>query len=340
MSKYYLATLALVLSFVLITLAIYFFYTQNTLQEPAQRSETVYKYEKVSAPIQPIPTIKSINNDWVALGKKLFQSTLLSKDNTISCASCHMIDQGGVDNLPVSLGIDGNIGTRNSPSVLNAVFNFRQFWDGRSHNLAEQISGPVHNPVEMGSSWAQIVKKLKADKQLSSIFYALSPTGITRANIIKAITIFEESLVTPNAPIDRYVKGDTNALTAQQKKGYEKFTNFGCISCHQGINIGGNLYQKIGRIDSIPSHLAKDLGRYEFTLNENDKNVFKVPSLRNVALTAPYFHDGSVPDLDTAILIMGRGQLGMTLTQEDIQDIKSLLQAFTGELVSLPEAGL
>jgi cytochrome c peroxidase len=338
-NKYYLPTLAFIFFFVLITLVVYFSYSQNTLLKPIQRSTTTYQYQTVSAPIQPIPTLKSIDLNWVALGKELFQSTLLSKDNTISCASCHKLEQGGVDNLQLSVGIEGNIGTRNSPTVLNAVFNFRQFWDGRSHDLAEQMSGPVHNPVEMGSSWAQIIKKLNDDKQFSAAFYKLSPKGITRANIIRAITTFEESLITPNAPIDLYLKGDTNALTTQQKRGYLKFVGFGCVSCHQGLNIGGNLYQKIGRIDAIPSHLALDLGRYEFTLDENDKNVFKVPSLRNVALTAPYFHDGSVPDLDKAIMIMAQGQLGMSLSDEDIQDIKSLLQAFTGKLASLPEAG-
>jgi cytochrome c peroxidase len=326
------------LSFVLITLAVYLFHSQNILHKPIQTSPTTYQYETVTAAIQPIPTIKSIDANWLALGKKLFQSTLLSKDNTISCASCHKIEQGGVDNLQLSVGIEGNIGTRNSPTVLNAVFNFRQFWDGRSHDLSEQMSGPIHNPVEMGSSWAEIIKKLEVDKQFSNDFYTLSPKGITRANIIRAITTFEESLITPNAPIDLYLKGDTSALTTQQERGYQKFVGFGCVSCHQGLNIGGNLYQKIGRIDSIPSHLALDFGRYEFTQNENDKNVFKVPSLRNIALTAPYFHDGSVPDLETAIMIMAQGQLGMSLSDEDIQDIKSLLQAFTGKLASLPEA--
>ena len=326
------------LSFVMITLAVYFFHSQNTTHKPIQSSSTTYLYETVTAPIQPIPTIKSIDSHWLALGKKLFNSALLSKDNTISCASCHKMEHGGADNLQLSVGIDGNIGTRNSPSVLNSVFNFRQFWDGRSHDLSAQMSEPIHNPVEMGSSWAEIITKLENDNLFSNDFYQLSPKGITRANIIRAITIYEESLITPNAPIDLYLKGNLDALTSQQKIGYKKFVSFGCVSCHQGLNIGGNLYQKIGRVDSIPSHLALDLGRYEFTLNENDKNVFKVPSLRNVALTAPYFHDGSVPDLETAIMIMAQGQLGMSLSEEDIQDIKSLLQAFTGELASLPEA--
>ena len=295
---------------------------------------TTYHIEQVDGPIQPIPTIKQIDTPWVNLGKALFLSPLLSKDNSISCASCHDLNGGGDDGKTVSTGVLNALGTRNSPSVFNAVFNFRQFWDGRSHDLSEQVAGPVHNPIEMASSWSEITAKLKGNEYFRTQFGQLSEDGVTQANIIKALIIFEESLVTPNAPIDRYVLGDNTALTDSQKRGLEKFINYGCITCHQGRNIGGNLYQKIGRIDAVPKHLLSDKGRYLITENDYDEHVFKVPSLRNVVLTAPYFHDGSVLELEQAIRIMAKGQLGLDLDDSDVADIHNILSAFTGDMPS------
>lgn len=289
---------------------------------------TQYEYQSVSGPIQPIPKIKSIDSDWVKLGKALFNSPLLSKDNTVACSTCHNVNEGGDDGFPVSIGVEGGIGTRNSPTVLNSIFNFRQFWDGRSADLAEQVQGPIHNPIEMGSNFPDIIIKLNQVPEFVQSFRSLNPDGITEQAIIKAIVTFEESLVTPHSPIDQYLLGDTNALTEQQKRGFSKFKSFGCVSCHQGRNIGGNLYQRIGRLNDVPKKLLQDEGRFVLTKHEYDRFVFKVPTLRNITKTAPYFHNGSVATLEEAVTIMAKGQLGLDLSKQDISDLIALFKAF------------
>ena len=297
--------------------------------------ETVYYFEKVPGPIQPIPRKMEIDTRWVNLGRSLFNSTLLSQNNTISCSSCHILEFGGDDGFSVSTGVNNAKGERNSPTVFNSSFNFRQFWDGRASSLSEQISGPVHNPIEMGSSWAEIIEKLNNDRHFSESFLALDPQGITRENIVKAITVFEESLITPNSPIDRYLLGDNAALTEQQQRGLGHFLNNGCATCHQGINIGGNMYQKLGRLDEIPEILIEDLGRNLLTKQEQDRNVFKVPSLRNVADTAPYFHNGAVDSLPQAVRIMARSQLGRDLPENEVEDIVALLHSFSSKVIEV-----
>lgn len=218
--------------------------------------------------------------------------------------------------------------------MLNATFNFRQFWDGRSSNLVEQAAEPIHNPKEMASHWPDVIEKLKNTPEFNQAFNTISDKGVTASNIAYAISQFEETLITPDAPIDRYLLGDTNALTQQQQRGLKKFIAFGCSSCHQGRNIGGNLYQKLGRVDHVPPELLNDLGRYNFTKDEADKFVFKVPSLRNVAKTAPYFHTGSVESLEEAVNIMAKAQLGMDLSTDDLADLIALLESFSGSLAS------
>lgn len=294
--------------------------------------DTEYEFVEVPGPIQPIPYIKQIDSGWQKLGKALFHSTLLSKDNTISCASCHNVHQGGEDGFPISIGINGSLGDRNAPTVLNSVFSFRQFWDGRSATLAEQAVGPIHNPVEMGTDFQQVIQKLNRSQEFVDAFTQLGVNEITPDSVVRAIVTYEESLITPDAPIDLYVLGNQSALTEQQKSGYEKFIGFGCVSCHQGVNIGGNLYQKIGRINVVPEKLLADKGRFNVTKNENDEFVFKVPSLRNINQTAPYFHNGSVEKLEDAIRIMAIGQLGITLTDQDVADIMALFEAFSGQV--------
>lgn len=301
-----------------------------TLSSPAESSndmstDTQYAFTEVEGALQPLPEITYINERWRDLGKALFNSPLLSADNSISCASCHLVDYGGDDGFPVSTGINSATGTRNSPTVLNAVFNVAQFWDGRSSTLSEQVAGPIHNPIEMGSNWQQIIDKLNRDELFQNRFYALNPDGVTMEAIVRAIATYEESLVTTGSPVDRYLLGNDSALTKQQKQGFVKFHEYGCITCHQGVNIGGNLFQKIGRIDEASDVLTLDLGRYNVTGKEHDKLVFKVPSLRNVADTAPYFHNGQVNTLQEAIQIMGRVQLGRELTEQDIADIEAFL---------------
>lgn len=333
MHKLYLTSIGLGLTVSAAITAGYFFATQTDNLKDQTQTNTQYSYVSVDSPIQPIPTIAEIDLEWFYLGKALFNSPLLSSDNTISCASCHLTEYGGDDGFPVSTGVNSKTGTRNSPTVLNAVFNFQQFWDGRSHSLADQISGPIHNPVEMNSNWSEIIEKLKQDEAFQSMFDQVSQSGISKEAIIKAITTFEEALITPNSPIDRYLLGDTEALTAQQKRGYQKFLDYGCIACHQGLNIGGNLFQKLGRIDIMPAAFASDFGLYEVTGNEEDKHVFKVPSLRNVAETAPYFHDGSVETLEEAVTIMAQVQLGRSLSEEDKADLIALLKSFSSPYI-------
>lgn len=288
-----------------------------------------FEFITVAGPIQPIPAKVHLEPGWVQLGKSLFNSKLLSADNSIACASCHLVSYGGDDGFALSTGFNNALGERNSPTVLNAVFNFRQFWDGRSTDLFEQIAGPIHNPIEMNSNWPQIIDKLNNEPAIKQAFVDLNESSITKNNISKAITLYQSSLITPHSPIDRYLLGDKTALTLQQQRGWIAFQNLGCISCHQGRNIGGNMYQKLGRIDLIQGSLKDDLGRYTVTNNPNDKHVFKVPSLRNVALTAPYFHNGSVATLSEAVTIMAKMQLGTELSEQTKQDLVALLNAFS-----------
>ncbi|MDO6775654.1 cytochrome-c peroxidase [Shewanella sp. 3_MG-2023] len=331
--KYYILIISGILICSVVPATVY----MATIGKKAEKSHTKthYYFEKVDSPIQPIPRRLEIDKQWLILGKALFHSPLLSKNNTISCSSCHLLDFGGDDSFPVSIGVNNGQGVRNSPTVLNSVFNFRQFWDGRAASLREQIEGPIHNPVEMGSTWPEIIKKLKQDSYFSETFQDLSYEGITSENIIKAITTFEESLITPNAPIDRYLLGDKTALTDQQKRGLNYFINYGCSTCHQGRNIGGNIFQKLGRINTIPKKLTLDLGKFEVTGLDKDKYVFKVPSLRNITVTGPYFHNGAVESLTEAVRIMASSQLGRQLTDSELDDIVALLHAFTSQVIEV-----
>jgi cytochrome c peroxidase len=246
-----------------------------------------------------------------------------------------MVNFGGDDGFPVSTGINNAQGERNSPTVLNATFNFRQFWDGRASSLAEQAAGPIHNPVEMGSTWDEITPKLSQDNYFNKAFKHLSADGVTPENIIKAITIYEESLITPNSPIDNYLLGDKEALTAQQIRGLRLFTNYGCSTCHQGRNIGGNIYQKLGRINDIPKILTLDKGRYTVTNEKADEFIFKVPTLRNIAETGPYFHNGSIENLSDAVRIMASSQLGRKLSNDEVADIVALLHSFSAKVLEV-----
>ncbi|NVJ52340.1 MAG: cytochrome-c peroxidase [Campylobacteraceae bacterium] len=262
------------------------------------------------------------------LGKKLFFDKKLSKDNTISCASCHDLNNGGDDGLIFSVGINGKLGNINAPTVLNSIFNFRQFWDGRAKDLAEQAKGPIENPIEMGHDFASLVKVLKRSSYKES-FKAVYKDGITEQNIVNALAEFEKTLITPNSSFDKYLKGDEAAITAFEKEGFELFKNKGCISCHNGVNIGGNLYSKFGMIVDIDS---KSLGKYNVTKNELDKYYFKVPTLRNISLTAPYFHDGRYQDLKEVVKTMALVQLGRPITNLEIEKIVAFLKTLNGKL--------
>jgi cytochrome c peroxidase len=265
----------------------------------------------------------------------LFRDKRLSHDDSIACEDCHRLDSVGQDGRPVSVGVKGQLGSVNSPTVFNSGFNFRQFWDGRAASLEEQAEGPVHNPLEMASNWREVLAKLKGDTALVNKFKQIWSDGITSANIQSAIAEFERSLITPDSPFDRFLRGDERALSAQAKEGWRLFRDMGCIACHQGVNLGGNMYANLGVMGNYFADRQKpmgtaDLGRFNVTRREQDKHVFKVPSLRNVARTAPYFHDGTVETLTDAVAIMARYQLGITLPPQDSKNLVAFLESLTG----------
>ncbi len=282
-------------------------------------------------PIKPIPLTVEYNKEIAQLGKKLFFDPILSQDGTISCATCHHLENGGDDNMKFSFGIRGQEGNINSPTIYNAVYNFRQFWDGRAKDLAEQALEPIENPVEMGNNFNHLIKTLNTSKYKQQ-FDTLYPDGITQQNIVHAIAEYEKALITPNAPFDQYLRGNVTAITEEAKEGYALFKSKGCITCHHGRNIGGNLYNKFGVIEDAKS---ADLGRYNVTKNERDKFFFKVPSLRNISKTAPYLHDGRAATLTEAVKIMARYQLGQPVTEEEVRHIVTFLNTLEGEIPSI-----
>ncbi len=289
--------------------------------------------------IQPLPLEANFPTLKVSLGKRLFNDPQLSRDKTIACASCHNLNTNGTDNRPTSLGIEGRTGDANAPTVFNSRFSYFQFWDGRAATLEEQAVGPIHNPVEMDANWKLILARLSADRTYMYDFNEIYADGLTADNIADAIATFERTLITPNSKFDQYLRGYKNALNKQQQEGYQRFKDYGCISCHQGINIGGNMFQRIGILQKyFNSKVNKtiDMGRFNVTGREQDKHVFKVPSLRNVAVTGPYLHDGSITKLSEVIQIMGKYQLGRNLSEEDTQLISSFLSSLTGEWKGKP----
>ena len=285
---------------------------------------------------QPLPSSIDGSSSKVALGRLLFHDVRLSSDNTISCASCHPIAFGGMDGRVRSLGVGGAEGDINAPTVLNSAFNFVQFWDGRAPTLEAQVDGPVHNPKEMASNWAQVEVKLLGDAEIARRFRALYADGITPNNIRDAIATYERSLVTPNAPFDRFLRNEPNALTTEQRRGWDLFQSYGCASCHQGINLGGNMFQKMGLLGDYFADRGNvteaDNGRYNFTRRIENLHEFRVPTLRNVELTAPYFHDGSAATLEHATIVMARYQLGRPMPTDDVAAITAFLRSLTGQL--------
>lgn len=293
-----------------------------------------------SEPIAPIPLEIQLDKNKVALGMRLFHDPRLSGDDTVSCANCHGLDHGGSDHSAHSRGVGGREGGINAPTVFNSGFNFRQFWDGRVETLEEQIDGPINNPVEMASNWPLVIAKLSADVEYRKLFASLYPDGVTAPSIRDAIATFERSLYTPNSRFDRFLRGDKTALSVEEQAGYRLFKEIGCISCHQGRNVGGNLYEKMGVMEgyfSQDGEVAKsDLGRYNHTGIDEQRFEFKVPSLRNVALTAPYFHNGSVETLEDAVRLMAWHQLGLELGEKEQRLIAGFLRTLTGEYQGVP----
>ncbi len=281
-------------------------------------------------PITPIPQSVEVNEQKAKLGKKLFFDTILSADNTISCATCHDLQNGGDDGLKFSFGIGGQEGSINSPTVYNSAYNFRQFWNGRAKDLTHQAYSPIEDPVEMGNKLDKLIATLNKTpykKEFENIY----SDGVTKKNIGDAIAEYEKTLITPNSPFDNYLRGDKSAISQDEKDGYELFKTKGCIACHHGVNVGGNLYNKFGVMREVES---KRVGRYEVTKNKADKYYFKVPTLRNIAQTAPYLHDGRYDKLEDVVKFMARYQLGRTVSQEEVDKIVSFLYSLSGEIPS------
>lgn len=306
--------------------------------EPALDAAAVAELTtKASSLFGPLPADAAIESnpstpERVELGRKLYADPRLSLANDISCNSCHQLDRYGVDGEPTSPGHAGQRGGRNSPTSFNAALHVAQFWDGRSPDVEDQAKGPVLNPIEMAMPSAEAVEeKLRGIEGYGPLFAAAFPgeeQPITFDNMALAIAAFERKLITP-APFDDFLGGDAKALDAQQLRGLQTFIETGCITCHLGSTVGGRMFQKLGLVKPYPT---EDAGRFEVTGRESDRGVFKVPSLRNVAKTGPWFHDGSVTELSEAIRIMAEHQLGKTLDDQQVADIAAFLDSLTGTL--------
>jgi len=282
-------------------------------------------------PIVPIPQKIAYDPIKAKIGQVLFFDPILSKDKTVACVNCHNLYTGGADSDAVSSGIEGKKGRMNAPTVLNAVFNFKQFWNGRAKNLAEQASGPIHNPVEMGMSDRMVAARLNADRKYRQLFQPLKGSDrITFDDVTGTIAEYEKTLITPNSRFDRFLRKEIR-LTPKEELGYADFKRLGCISCHNGVNIGGNSFQKFGVITPVTWSENSD-DRYQMTRREQDKNVYKVPTLRNIVLTAPYFHDGRSKTLKDAIALMSNHNLGIPLSNEESDNILAFLHTLTGTL--------
>lgn len=280
----------------------------------------------------------------IELGKMLYFDPRLSASHAISCNSCHNLGLGGADAESTSLGHRWQHGGRNAPTVFNSVFNKAQFWDGRAKDLEQQAGGPIVNPIEMASPEAHVAEQLKGVPGYREAFEKAFPgesDPITLGNVRKAIAAFEATLITPNAPLDRFLRGEANALSPAQKEGLALFIDRGCASCHNGINVGGGMYAPFGVVEKPGADILPptDKGRFTVTKTASDEYVFKVPTLRNIRLTAPYFHSGQAWDLGQAVAVMGASQLGAQLSADEVSKITAFLDGLTGDQpkVTYPE---
>ncbi len=297
--------------------------------------------------IAPIPQTVKADPAKVKLGYKLFHDVRLSDDNTVSCSTCHALDKAGTDNLATSTGVRGQKGGINAPTVFNATFHVQQFWNGRAANLQEQAGGPPLNPVEMGykhpEDWQKISAKLAQDPELVAAFNAIYGGRIDAHTITDAIAVYESTLITPNSPFDKFLKGDVNAISQKAKKGYKLFLELGCHTCHTGPAMGGQSFEYAnlkGDFFRGRKLTADDMGLQGFTGREADKHKFRVPTLRNIELTWPYMHDASANTLEEAITTMFHYQLGYNkLNQHDVALLVEFLKTLTGEYQGKPVQG-
>lgn len=292
----------------------------------------------------PEPADNPVTPAKVELGKMLYHEVRISSNGSLSCNSCHNVMAGGDDNRHGSIGVKNQVGGRSAPTVYNSAFSSVQFWDGRAPSLEAQAKGPVTNPAEMGmKSWDEVVARLKEMPEYVKAFtVAFGDNSVTADNAAKAIASYERTLITPNSPFDRYVKGDKSALSEQQVRGMTAFAETGCVSCHSGPAFNGptlpegtGFYQKFPMFENgmfeAKYRFTDDVGRFEATKEAADKHFFKVPTLRNVALTAPYFHNGKVQTLEEAVRVMAKLQLNKELPEATVGDIVAFLNGLTGE---------
>lgn len=311
------------------------------LTTPLWASEGLLKLSQTM--FEPIPhhPVALENNPLTAekieLGKMLYFDPRLSSSQLISCQTCHNVGLAGIDLQETSVGHGWQKGPRNAPTVHNAVFNLAQFWDGRAKDLAEQAKGPVQASVEMNNTPEQVLLTLNSIPGYTKMFavaFPKSQPAVSFENMAKAIEAFEATLITVDAPFDDYLRGDQTALTRQQQQGLQLYVDKGCASCHNGINLGGQGYYPFGVVEVPDSQVrpVADLGRFQVSNTASDKYVFRAPALRNVALTLPYFHSGKVWELKNAVAIMGSSQLGIALSDEEIQNITAFLESLTGKM--------
>lgn len=306
--------------------------------EPAQtKSELLKTAETFFKSVSSVPK-PEISEEKIALGKKLYFDTRLSKDGNISCNSCHNLETFGVDNLPTSPGDTKELGARNSPTVLHASLHAMQFWDGRAKDVEEQAEGPILNPVEHNIPSAEFLeKKLQQVAEYQDLFKVVYPDQeqpITFKNIANAIGAFERTL-NPVSQFDKFLDGDEQALNQQEKDGLKAFVDNSCITCHSGVALGGQMFQKFGLFGNYWEHTKSkkiDAGLSDLTKNEAEKYFFKVPGLRNIEKTAPYFHDGSVEKLEDAVRIMAKLQSNKDLTEKQVDDIVAFLKTLTSDI--------
>ena len=301
--------------------------------DTALRAAAGELFAAIPAPAAPATEAEATRE---ALGSMLFFDPRMSSSGLLSCQSCHQIGMGGVDGLETSVGHGWQKGPRNAPTVLNATFNIAQFWDGRAPDLAAQAKGPVQASVEMNNTPEQVVATINSMPAYKDLFVRSFPgqdDPVTFDNFANAIAAFEAKLVTPGAPFDRWLEGDDAALTDTQKQGLQLFMDEGCSACHNGVNFGGQDYFPFGLVERPGGDVLPegDLGRFAVTQTASDDYVFRAAPLRNVALTAPYFHSGVVWSLPEAVHVMGTAQLGADLTAPEVDAIVAFLQGLTGE---------
>jgi cytochrome c peroxidase len=306
--------------------------------DPPPRVAGVIAFGLEQEPIRPVPGLPDLDPAKLHLGEILFQDPRLSGNGSLSCASCHDLDHGGAEGSARPIGIDGKALDFNAPTVFNAALSFRLNWRGNFRRFEQQADAVLLDPRLMGTDWPTLLARLRGDPAYREAFGATYGTEPEAWQVLDALATFQRSLLTPDAPFDRWLRGDKAALTDDQVRGYALFKDIGCVACHQGVNVGGNLFQRFGVFAHRPVNSEADLGRFIITGNDRDRQVFRVPSLRNVAVTPPYFHDGSEATLAGAVRTMAKSQLGRSLATTDIDLLVGFLRTLTGTYRGRPIA--